>query len=190
MWNKNRDYLITGSDFLGRMCISLRTQSARGACRKMGEDRGGHICFTEFYRRNFFMDAKGRVKDDRAFKFYEQESVGRGISYHARRTTYNARPTTHDPRPTTHDSRPTTHDARPTTQSITCTFPIMHLICLPKFCISIVFNLSWDGCNTREKWKTKVMQSLGEQIRCIMGNMQVAYQANYTNLTIRWATRK
>ena len=176
MWNKNRDYLITGSDFLGRMCISLRTQSAQGACRKMGEERGGHICFTEFYRRNFFMDAKGRVKDDRAFKFYEQESVGRGISYHARRTT--------------HDARPTTHDARPTTQSITCTFPIMHLICPPKFCISIVFNFSWDGCNTREKWKTKVMQSLGEQIRCIMGNVQVAYQANYTNLTIRWATRK
>ena len=29
------------------------------------------------------------------------------------------------------------------------------------------------------------MQSLGEQIRSIMGNVQVAYQANYTNLTIR-----
>ena len=73
----------------------------------MGENQGGHICFTEFYRRNFFMDAKGRVKDDRAFKFYEQESVGRGISYHARRTTHDARRTTHDPRPTTHDTLPT-----------------------------------------------------------------------------------
>ena len=141
MWNKNRDYLrITESDFLGRMCISLRTQSARGACRKMGENRGGHICFTEFYRRNFFMDAKGRVKEDGVFKFYEQESVRRGISYHGK------------------NARRTTHDARPTTQSITCTFPIMHLICPPKFCVSIVFNFSWDGCNTREKWKTKVMQ--------------------------------
>ena len=169
MWKKNRDYLRkTGSDSLGCMSISLRTQSARGACRKMGEDRGGHICFTEFYRRNFFMNAKGRIKEDGAFLFYEQESFQRGMSYHARRTT---------------------HDPRPTTQSITCTFPIMYHICPPKFCISIVFNFSWDGCNTQEKWKTKVMQSLWWQIRCIMGNVQVAYQANYTNLTIRWATR-
>ena len=59
------------------------------------------------------MDAKGRVKDDRAFKFYEQESVGRGISYHARRTTHDARRTTHDARRTTHDPRPTTHDPLP-----------------------------------------------------------------------------
>ena len=51
----------------------------------------------------------------------------------------------------------------------TCTSPIMHLICPPKFCISIVFNFSWDGCNTQEKWKTKVMQNFGGQIRCIMG---------------------
>ena len=40
----------------------------------------------------------------------------------------------------------------------------MHLSCPPKFCISIVFNLSWDGCNTQEKWKTKVMQNFGGQI--------------------------
>ena len=33
----------------------------------------------------------------------------------------------------------------------TCTSPIMHLICPSKFCISIVFNFSWDGCNTQEK---------------------------------------
>ena len=33
----------------------------------------------------------------------------------------------------------------------TCTPPIMHLICPPKFCISIVFNFSWYGCNTQEK---------------------------------------
>ena len=55
---------------------------------------------------------------------------------------------------------------------VTCTYPIMHLICplpsLPppppppaKFCISIVFNSSWDGCNTQEKWKTKVMPLFG-----------------------------
>ena len=57
----------------------------------------------------------------------------------------------------------------------TSTFPIMHLFCPPKFCISIVINFSWDGCNTQEKWKTKVMQNLGGQIRCIMWNVEVAY---------------
>ena len=33
----------------------------------------------------------------------------------------------------------------------TCTCPIMHLIYPPKFCVSIVFNFSWHGCNTQEK---------------------------------------
>ena len=41
------------------------------------------------------------------------------------------------------------------------------------FCISIVFNFSWDDCNTKEKRKTKVMQNFGKQIRCIMGDVQV-----------------
>ena len=45
----------------------------------------------------------------------------------------------------------------------TCTSSIMHLICPPKFCISIIFNLSWDGCNIQKKWKTAwtVLQNLG-----------------------------
>ena len=30
-----------------------------------------------------------------------------------------------------------------------------------KVCISIVFSFSWDGCNTQEKWKTKVIQNFG-----------------------------
>ena len=51
----------------------------------------------------------------------------------------------------------------------------MHLICPPRFCINIVFNSSLDGCNTHEKWKTKVVQNLGGQIRCIMGNVEVAF---------------
>ena len=50
------------------------------------------------------MNAKGRVKEDWAFKFYEQDSSLRGMSYHARR---DARRTT---RRTTHDARPRTHD--------------------------------------------------------------------------------
>ena len=63
----------------------------------------------------------------------------------------------------------------------------MHLVYPPKFCISIVFSLSWDGCNTREKWKTKVLKKIfffffgggegvGMQIRCIVGNVQVTFR--------------
>ena len=29
------------------------------------------------------------------------------------------------------------------------------LMCRPKFCVSVVFNFSQDGCNIQEKWKTK-----------------------------------
>ena len=42
---------------------------------------------------------------------------------------------------------------------------------LPKFYISIVFNFAWDGCNTQEKWKTKVMKNLGTQITCASWEM-------------------
>ena len=45
-----------------------------------------------------------------------------------------------------------------------CGSPIMHLVCPPppkkkKNCIIIVFNFSWDNCNSQEKWKTKVFQN-------------------------------
>ena len=40
----------------------------------------------------------------------------------------------------------------------TSTFPIIHLIRPPKFCISTVFSFSWEGCNTQHERKTKVMQ--------------------------------
>ena len=72
----------------------------------------------------------------------------------------------------------------------------------PKLCISIVFNFSWDGCNTlacenirfcslfaardvsrggtssntQDKWQTKVMQNFEGQIRCIIGNVEVAHK--------------
>ena len=42
--------------------------------------------------------------------------------------------------------------------------------------LSIVFNFSWDGCNSQEKWNTKVVSNFGEQIRYIMGDVQVAYK--------------
>ena len=57
-------------------------------------------------------------------------------------------------------------------------FPTMHLICPLRFYISIVFNFSWDGFNIHEKGKTKIMRFFGgrgAQIRCIMGNVEVAY---------------
>ena len=61
------------------------------------------------------MNAKGRVKEDGVFKFYERESCQRGMSYRARRTTYDVRRTTHDARSTMHNALPKTHDPRPTT---------------------------------------------------------------------------
>ena len=64
----------------------------------MGEDRGGHISLINLLywissETDFFMKAKGCVKEDGAFKFYEQESSRRGMSYHARRTTHDPLPT-------------------------------------------------------------------------------------------------
>ena len=42
-----------------------------------------------------------------------------------------------------------------------CTSPmIIHLICLPKFCIRTVFNFSWDGCKIQEKLDDKALQNL------------------------------
>ena len=43
----------------------------------------------------------------------------------------------------------------------------MHLVIYPKHCFQ--FLLGWL------QWKTKVMQNFGGQIRCIMGDVQVAY---------------
>ena len=48
------------------------------------------------------------------------------------------------------------------------------LMCRPKF--------SRDGCNTQEKWKTKVMQNLGGQMRCFMGHVQVANTGSNQNI--------
>lgn len=43
---------------------------------------------------------------------------------------------------------------------MTCTSTVVHLVCPP--CISVVFNLSWEDCNTQENiWKTKVCKILG-----------------------------
>ena len=57
----------------------------------------------------------------------------------------------------------------------TSTFPIMHLICPPKFCITLVFHFSWVLQLSQEKLKTVLMQESGGQRRCIMGNVEVAF---------------
>ena len=38
----------------------------------------------------------------------------------------------------------------------------MHLVYLPKFCITIVFDFSSDDCNTQEKSETMAMQNFGQ----------------------------
>ena len=59
----------------------------------------------------------------------------------------------------------------------TYTSPIKHFICLPKFCMTFVFHVSWVLQLSQEKLKTMLMQNFGGQIRCIMGEVQVAYKA-------------
>ena len=58
-------------------------------------------------------------------------------------------------------------------------FPMMHLICPPKFCITFVFHFSWVLQPPQEKLKTTLMRNFGEQIRCIMGNIGVAYRIEH-----------
>ena len=55
----------------------------------------------------------------------------------------------------------------------------MHLICPLKFCITFVFHFSWVLQPSQEKLKT-----FGGQMRCIMGNVEVAH-----NWRIPWAPR-
>ena len=38
---------------------------------------------------------------------------------------------------------------------------------------SILFDFSWDNCNIQQKLKTKVMQTLGGQTRCVKGDVQM-----------------
>ena len=50
---------------------------------------------------------------------------------------------------------------------------IMHLVYPPKLCITIVFDFSWDDCNTLENLETMVMQNSEGETRCIMVYMKV-----------------
>ena len=44
----------------------------------------------------------------------------------------------------------------------------MHLVYLAKFCITIVFDLSSDDCNTQEKSETMAMQNLGRGVNKLL----------------------
>ena len=50
---------------------------------------------------------------------------------------------------------------------------IMHLVYPPKLCITIVFDFSWDDCNTQDNLKTMVKQNSEAKTRCIMVYVKV-----------------
>ena len=52
----------------------------------------------------------------------------------------------------------------------------MHLICPPKFCITFVFHSSFT--TVQKEIENKAYSKFGEQIRFIMGDVQVAYTEN------------
>ena len=54
----------------------------------------------------------------------------------------------------------------------------MHLICPPKFCVAFVFHFSWVLQLSQEELKTALTQNFGEQMQCIMGDVQVANWKN------------
>jgi len=79
-----------------------------------------------------------------------------------------------------------------------CTSPIMHLICPPfpsppakKNGITFVFHFSWvlQPSLKRTKLKTMPMQNFRGKIRCIMGDLQVAFSRNKKG-RLKYATRK
>ena len=49
-------------------------------------------------------------------------------------------------------------------QYATSMFPMMHLICPPKFCITFVFHFPWVLQLPQEKLKTMLVQNFGGQI--------------------------
>ena len=57
----------------------------------------------------------------------------------------------------------------------TCTSPTMYLICPPKFCISIVFNFSWDGCICPGEMKNKGYAKFWGANKVHYGSEQLAY---------------
>ena len=69
----------------------------------------------------------------------------------------------------------------------TCTSPKMHLICPPKFCISIVFNFPWDGCNTQGEMENKGYAKFWRETSCVMGDVQWRMERGFKTILFRWA---
>ena len=61
-------------------CARSIRENGRGRARTYFADK---FALLNFIGETFFMNVKGRVKEDGAFKFYEQGSSRRGMSYHA-----------------------------------------------------------------------------------------------------------
>ena len=61
------------------------------------------------------------------------------------------------------------------TNYATSTIPIMHLICPPKFCITIVFHFSLGITAVPREIESNAYAKLGGQIKYIMGKVEVAY---------------
>ena len=73
----------------------------------------------------------------------------------------------------------------------------MHLFAPPTFCISMVFNFSWEGSNIpRRNEKQRLYKILGCNLRYIREDVQVAnrpvskYQNSYLALRLRGTTQK
>ena len=56
----------------------------------------------------------------------------------------------------------------------------------PKFWITFVFHFSWVLQLSKEKLKTMLMQNFAGQIRCIMGDVQVANAQSKSRLLAQW----
>ena len=67
-------------------------------------------------------------------------------------------------------------------------FPIMHLICPPKFCITFVFHFSWVLQSFQKNLKPILMQNFRGQMRCIMGDYKRHIRLGYVT-DVNWPKR-
>ena len=74
----------------------------------------------------------------------------------------------------------------------TFTSPIIHLVCTPKFCISIVFNFSWNIQSTKKKLKPVLMHFFlagggggggGGTKRVIMGDVEIVNRCSFAQIS-------
>ena len=63
----------------------------------------------------------------------------------------------------------------------------MHLVYPPKLCITIVFDFSWDGCNTLGNLETLVMQNCEEENKVHYG---LCESSDYKRCKIKLSDRQ